>query len=60
MARQTVNGIEIDTDYIHPPIPVRHFDWQAIEADYDLDRPIGTGATEQAAINDLLEKLEAA
>jgi hypothetical protein len=48
----------IKTSYDLPPVPVRSFDWSAIDDDtYDYDSQIGHGATEQEAINDLLEKL---
>ena len=48
----------IITKYDPPPIPIRQFDWSAIDDDtYEPGCPIGWGATEQEAINDLLEKL---
>lgn len=57
----------IRTSYVHPPIPNRDWDWQAwIDGtlDYDFDGegmvcqvPIGHGATECAAVADLLEQL---
>lgn len=47
MARKVV------TKFDPPPIPVRNCDWQATYEDYDLGDPIGLGATEQDAINDL-------
>lgn len=34
--------------------PVAHFAWQATRGDYDLGAKVGWGATEQAAIDDLL------
>jgi hypothetical protein len=49
--------MKIITSYINPPIPVRHFDWQAVFDDYDGDGKVGNGATEQEAIDDLLEKV---
>ena len=46
------------TEYDPPPIPTRQFDWSAIDDDtYEPGCPIGWGATEQEAIDDLLEKL---
>ncbi|MFZ5783946.1 MAG: hypothetical protein ACOY4R_27425 [Pseudomonadota bacterium] len=48
----------IITRHEPPPIPVRGFDWRALPADYDLGDPIGWGATEQEAIDDLREKME--
>lgn len=51
--------MKIKTVYDPKPIPVRWFDWEAIEYDtYDLGSPTGYGATEEEAIADLKEKLE--
>lgn len=68
MAFHQINGIRIRTDFEYPPIPVRSFDWSAVDDDtYDCDCdqdgfftscPIGHGETEQAAIEDLLEQIE--
>lgn len=41
-----------------PPIPYRGADWTAVFDGYDLGDPIGTGATEAAAIADLLVEAE--
>jgi hypothetical protein len=57
---------QIRTENICPPIPDRRHDWTAIFSDtYDgADdagpefRMIGTGPTEDAAITDLIERLE--
>jgi hypothetical protein len=56
--------MKILTDFVHPPIPLRGFDWSAIDSDtYDgaedsgNRHQIGWGETEQQAIDDLLEKL---
>lgn len=50
---------KIITAHVFPPIPWRHFDWQAY---YDGDEPdddggmcVGHGATEQEAIDDLVD-----
>ncbi len=53
-------GMKIVTEFVYPPIPIRSFDWLAIDDDtYDgLTGPMGWGTTEQAAIDDLLEQLE--
>jgi hypothetical protein len=51
----------IKTHFDYPPIPIRSFDWSAIDDDtYDGTPgcPIGHGETERAAIADLLEQLE--
>lgn len=51
--------MKIITSYWQKPIPTNKFDWQAIDDD-TYDGPgcsIGLGATEQEAIDDLLEQL---
>ena len=49
---------KIITKYDPPPIPISNCDWQATFDDYDLGSPIGHGATEEAAIADLLMEAE--
>jgi hypothetical protein len=50
---------KIVTNYIHPPVPPRQFDWLAMYDCDDGDSPRkGYGATEQEAINDLLTNYE--
>ena len=53
--------MKIKTEYWAKPIPSRNFDWSAIDDNtYDGPGcPIGHGATEQAAIADLMEQIEA-
>lgn len=57
----------ISTQYDPPPIPLRHYDWSAIDDDtYDVDldsygvpvstSPIGYGRTEQEAVRNLLDQ----
>lgn len=64
MATHIINGVKIHTHHVYPPIPVRDMDWSAVTDDYDgaedssTRHQIGRGATEQEAINDLLEQLE--
>lgn len=50
----------IRTNNIFPPIPDRRFDWTAIDYDtYDGEgSPVGYGATEREAVNDLLDQIE--
>lgn len=49
--------MKIRTSWIEPPIPVAGF-WQAIdENSYAPGDPVGTGRTEQDAIDDLTDKL---
>lgn len=50
--------MKIITRNVCPPIPVRCFDWEAVTDDYDEGEPIGRGATEQEAIDDLIWQIE--
>jgi hypothetical protein len=51
--------MNIKTHFVYPPIPVRCCDWSAVDDDtYDGDGPVGWGATEAEAIEDLLEQME--
>ena len=53
--------MKIITKYEFPPIPDRSMDWSAIDDDtYEGGKPVGRGATEQEAIDDLLEQVEEA
>lgn len=45
----------IKTSFVHPPIPVRGFDWCAVFDGYEPGCPIGYGETEEAAIANLRE-----
>ncbi len=54
--------MNIKTEFVRPPIPIKCFDWEAwdadtFDADVDYCSPIGYGATEQEAIDDLKQKL---
>ena len=52
--------MNIRTWHEYPPIPVRDFDYGAVDDDmYDEGGPIGWGRTPEEAIADLLEQLEA-
>jgi len=55
-------GVKIHAHFVYPPIPTRKFDWCASTDNYDGtdggNEPLGWGATEQEAINDLIEQLE--
>lgn len=52
--------MKIRTDFINPPIPIRSCDWCAFDDDtYEAGELIGFGATEEAAIADLKEQMEA-
>lgn len=52
--------MKIKTAFVYPPIPIRHFDWSAIDEEtYDGPGcPVGYGATEQEAIDDLLAQVD--
>ena len=52
--------MKIVTHYDPPPIPVRKFDWSAIDdSTYDGHGcRIGHGATEAEAIQDLMDQIE--
>lgn len=45
--------MKIKTEYIHPPIPIRKFDWVAWVEDKEEEGPYGYGLTEKEAIEDL-------
>jgi len=47
----------IHTTFEYPPIPDRSQDWSAITDDYYPGDPIGRGATESEAIDDLIWQL---
>ena len=51
--------MKIRTSFDYPPIPVRSFDWSAVDDDtYEPGNPIGHGATEQEAIADLMAQMD--
>lgn len=52
--------MKVRTEFWMKPIPPREFDWSAVDDDtYDGEGcPIGYGATEAAAIADLMEQIE--
>lgn len=61
----TRREIALDVTFVYPPIPLRCFDYCAIDdSTYDgaedSNCPQGAGATPLEAINDLLEQLEEA
>ena len=48
--------MNIKTEHIHPPIPIRSHDWRAWDEDDDPETGYsGWGATEVEAINDLMK-----
>lgn len=68
MPLHTINGIKVRTTNVFPPVPSRQYDWSAVTDDYEAEcdsegwwskHPVGFGPTEQAAIADLLEEIEA-
>lgn len=55
---KTISTRKIDTHYWPKPIPMRSADWESVEEDYDLGRPVGRGATQAEAIADLQQQLD--
>jgi hypothetical protein len=49
---------KIETEYAPKPMPNRDFDWLASHEGWGLGEPIGYGATEAEAIEDLKEKMD--
>lgn len=51
--------MNIQTTFVHPPIPDRRFDWQAIDKDtHEGDSgQVGHGSTEAEAVTDLMEQI---
>lgn len=47
--------VEVKIEHVYPPIPERHSDWAAYR---DPEGRVGRGATEAAAVADLLEQEE--
>lgn len=50
--------MKIITYYDPPPIPIRAFDWRAVDDDYEPGRPMGFGRTEAEACADLEEQMQ--
>lgn len=46
----------IVTEYVHPPIPIRAYDWSATYDDYQPGDIIGWGFTKAEAIQNLIEE----
>lgn len=51
--------MKIATTYDPKPIPDRRYDWSATHDDYEPGDPVGHGATEIEAIDDLMQQLNA-
>jgi hypothetical protein len=61
MAIRNINGRKISAEFVYPPIPLRQFDWSAVDdntydgaPDSGNRHQIGYGRTEDEAIVDLL------
>lgn len=52
------DAVKIVTNYLRTPNVVRDLDWMAYAQNWKTGDPIGHGATEQEAIDDLREELE--
>lgn len=46
----------IEISFVHPPIPDRNWDYQAIRKGYEPGEPLGWGRTPVVALADLLEQ----
>lgn len=58
--KQLLPDAQIEAFYSMTPLPVRDFDWSAIDSNsYDgqANDPVGYGKTKEAAIKDLVEQL---
>ena len=59
--RKAIAGrIKVRTEHVYPPIPIRDYDWSAVD-DNTFDGPgsaCGWGKTEQQAIDDLIEQIQ--
>lgn len=53
-----MTGRKVVTQHTYPPIPWRGCDWHAHFDGYEPGDPLGSGPTEQAAIDDLIEQAE--
>ena len=52
-------NINIQAYYDPKPIPIRRYDWEAVDYDtLDYDSVTGFGETKKEAIADLMERLE--
>lgn len=53
------HGVEPETSFVYPPIPVRDFDWSARDTNDDGEEVqlVGWGWTETDAIYDLLQQV---
>jgi hypothetical protein len=51
--------VVVRTSHDRPPVATRRFDWSAVDdGAYQPGEPVGQGETEDAAIADLITKLE--
>lgn len=50
--------MNIKTEHVYPPIPIRCFDWSATFDSYEPGDLIGHGPTEEEAKKDLLDQLQ--
>jgi hypothetical protein len=50
--------LQLTVSRINPPIPVRCFDWQVAEKEWDLGHVIGHGATIEQALEDFIDLYE--
>ena len=53
-----IPSLEIKTEFVNPPIPVRHMDWCAWVAGQEEEGIYGNGPTEEDAIQNLKDRLD--
>lgn len=56
LARAAAEGVK--TEYWRKPVPTDQFDWIACIYGLEMDGPTGYGATEEAAISNLMAQID--
>ena len=54
-----VEPLQIIAFHVHPPIPLRCYDWRSEYVDGDISGPFGWGASREEAIADLCQNAQA-
>ena len=53
-----IDGLRIRTEFVHPPIPLRQYDWAAWIDGEEERHIVGRGMTESEAVSELLTTLD--
>jgi hypothetical protein len=48
--------MKVRAEHVYPPIPIRDYDWSAVDDNYEPGAPHGAGPTRKAAVQDLCEQ----